>query len=798
MVSHSPAYHSSHSSHSPAVGQSVARAEDFDLLTGRARYVADLDDDRLAGCTHAVFVRSTHAHALITAPDTSAAARQPGVVGVFGPADLDVVPAGSFNSAIHPVFAQPLLAERKVRYAGEPVAVVVAESLPAAVDAAELVTVGYEPLEPVLDLDHSIASETLLFEPDGGARLQPAAPPEPPHAGGNVVIDTGWLGSDRSLPTPFDGAEVLVTHRAMNPRQSPAPIEPRAIACVWPAGGRLMVWAAVQRPHGFRDELCALYRLASDQLSVIAPDVGGGFGGKVGRTPEERLMPFLARATGRPVRWIETRSEYLVAAVQGRGERIDFTLAGTAGGRIEAVRAEVVKDAGAYPITGALLPANYTVPSACGPYAIAHAEIRARSVVTNRVATSAFRGAGRAPYLAGLEGLVDRYAATIGMDPADVRRRNLVKPGQMPYRTPTGAVYDEADYPADLDRALALAGYARLRVDQAERRRRGAVRQLGIGVACYNHVTVGGTGGGSEEACVSVLAGGRALVVTGSTSQGHGHRTTWAQLASDVLGIPVSRIEVVEGTTEAIATGVGAVGSRSLQTAGVAVHRAATEVVEQARLQAAELLEAAAADVVLDLDGGAFHVVGTPARAVTWDRLVTEAEGQGRELSCGDTFDNEGRNTFPSGTHVAVVEVDRETGAVQLVRYVGVDDAGLRVNPMIVEGQLHGGIASGVSQALGEEMRYDAGGNVVTSTFLDYQIGTADQLPFFELEASAVATSFNPLGVKGVGESGTIGATPAVHNAVLDALRPYGVEHLDLPCTPLRVWDALRRAAGPA
>jgi carbon-monoxide dehydrogenase large subunit len=379
---------------SSSVGQPLLRAEDLRFLTGRARYVADLDDARLAGRLHAVFVRSPFAHARITAIDTSAAAAAPGIAAVLSAADVDVFPPGGYSPAIGPLFAQPLLAEGTVRFAGESVAVVVGESVALAVDAAELVAVDYEPLVPVLDLDHSLAGETVLFEAGKGARVQPSAPAQPPTAGGNVVIDTGWLGSERggSSPTPFDSAEIVVTHRATNPRQSPAPIEPRAVACTWPTGDRLVVWAAIQRPHGYRDELCALYGLDTGQVTVIAPDVGGGFGGKVGRTPEERLLPYLARATSRPVSWVETRTEYQTAATQGRGERIDYTLAASSDGHIEAIKAEVVKDCGAYPLTGAVLPGAYTVPSACGPYAIAHAEIRCRSVVTNRVPTSAFRG----------------------------------------------------------------------------------------------------------------------------------------------------------------------------------------------------------------------------------------------------------------------------------------------------------------------------------------------------------------------------------------------------------------------
>jgi carbon-monoxide dehydrogenase large subunit len=559
----------------------------------------------------------------------------------------------------------------------------------------------------------------------------------------------------------------------------------------------LTVWASTQRPHGARDELARLYRLDPESILVIAPDVGGGFGGKNSRTAEEWVLPFLAREVGRPVTWIETRSEYLASATQGRGERFDLVLGGSRSGDITGLRIDMVKDCGAYPITGAVLPGGYTAPNASGPYAIGHVEFSARCVVTNRAPVSAFRGAGRGPLIAALERLLDVYAAEIGCDPADVRRQNLVRPDRMPYLTPTGGRYDEADYPADLERALGIVGYEHLRAEQSSRRARSepGERLLGVGIACYNHMTVGG---GGEEASVTIRPDGGATIVTGSTTQGHGHDVTWAQLASDVLAIPVEQIDVIEGRTDAISTGVGAVGSRSLQTAGLAVHRSATAVLELARDVAAELLEAAPGDVVLDHEERRFHVIGTPARSVGWvdvARAATQTNSSPVELSCGDSYDTEGRNTFPSGTHVAVVEVDPETGSAEVIRFVAVDDAGTVVNPMIVEGQIHGGIASGIGQVLGEIVEYDDSGNLITGTFIDYGIATADELPSFELALASVPTSFNDLGVKGVGESGTIGATAAVHNAIVDAVTGLGVTHIELPCTALRVWAAIERAA---
>ena len=432
-----------------------------------------------------------------------------------------------------------------------------------------------------------------------------------------------------------------------------------------------------------------------------------------------------------------------------------------------------------------MLAEGYTKKIANGCYDIAHVEWNSRGVLTNRPPTSAYRGAGRSPYIAALERTVDRFAAAAGLDPLDVRRLNLIRPEQMPYDTPTGARYDEADYPADLERAIEAIGLDEVRADQAQRRASGQ-RALGIGFACYNHMT---TGGGGEEASVTVRHDGSAVVVTGSTSQGHGHATTWAQIASDVLGIAPNQIQVVEGDTDAISTGVGAVGSRSLQTAGMAIHRASNEVVEEAKQWAADLLEASPDDIVLTTGIG-FHVVGTPARTVDWGQIVEASTDD--DLTCGDFYDTEGKNTFPSGAHAAVVEVDTETGAVRLLRLVGVDDAGTIVNPMIVEGQIHGGMASAIGQVLGEVIAHDEHGNQLTSSFMNYLMPTTDQLPSFELVPSAIASSFNSLGFKGVGESGTVGATGAVHNAVIDALE--GVDHLDLPCTPERVWTAITNA----
>ncbi len=743
----------------PQTGRSLLRAEDVGLLRGTAAFTADVQHPALENPCFVAFVRSPEAAGTITSIDTTDALAEPGVITAISGNELDTL--APYALPFGDELAQPMFPTTEVKFAGQVVAAVVAETQAQAVDAAELVMVDIDPTEPVLDIDHALEVATL-------EATRHASPDEP--------------ASD----APFESADVLVSLSQWSPRQLPSPMEGRSVAA-GEEDGRLLVWSAVQTPHAFKKNLATLLEMDAEQIRVVAPAVGGGFGGKVGRTVEEYLVPYLARQLGRAVRWTGTRSEYFATATQGRGERVDLTIAGSNDGTITAVRGRLVKDGGAFPLVGVVLPAGYTSKLANGCYDIDYVEFSSVAVLTNKPSTSAYRGAGRSPYVSALERAVDRFAAEVGVDPADVRRRNLIKPEQMPFTTPTGAIYDEADYPGDLERALEAIGYDALRAEQQQRRASGNTVALGVGIASYNHMT---TGGGGEEAAVSVMPDGSAIVTTGTTSQGHGHTITWAQIASDVLNIPVESISVVEGDTDAIATGVGAVGSRSLQTAGMAIHVAANDLVAEARLQAAELLEASADDIVLS-DAG-FHVIGTPARAVSWVEVVSHAPSD--EMTCGDFYDTEGRNTFPSGTHVAQVDVDTETGAVFVRRLVAVDDAGTIVNPMIVEGQLHGGIASAIGQVLGEVVLHDERGNQITSSFMDYPIPTADQLPMFDVIASGTASSFNTLGFKGVGESGVVGATGAVHNAVVDALQHLGVQHLDLPCTPERVWSAINAA----
>lgn len=749
------------------------------FLTGRASYVGDVQHKLLDGAAYAVFVRSIYAHALIKSVDLSHALTAPGVVAALSGADDHIAhPTDAYSPVFHAQHAQPLLAVGKVRFVGEPIAVVVANSSAQAVDAAELVVIDYEPLTPVVSIAQAQKDISQLF--DGFS---------------NVILtaaDSGVLtGHDADR---FQNAAVLVRQRFVNPRQVAAAIECRGAAAGWTADGHLHLWVSTQRPHRIRELVAALLGMPISHVHVIAgPFVGGGFGGKGTPGTEEQLIPQLPAIVKRPVRWNETRTENLTGAVQGRGEEVEVWLAGTSDGKFDAIRVEIAKDAGGYPSAGATLPDSYSYPMLTGPYKIDHVEYDSVVVVTSRPPVAALRGAGRAPLIAALERSVDMFAKKVGIDPAEVRRMNLIAADEMPYTTPTGATYDEADYTALLDRVLELANYSELRALQKTWRDQGSPVQLGIGLASFTHKTAGG---GTERAKVKINIDGSATVVTGTTSQGHGHAATWAQIASDELGIPMGRIKVVEGVTDEIATGVGAIGSRSLQIAGLAIHEAAQKVVLDSRALASELMEAAVADIMFDKERGVFHVSGSPTRYVGWAGLAAEAVQSNIELSCDHVHDPQGRDVYPSGCHLAVVEVDTETGRWKLVRYIAVDDAGTRVNPMIVDGQLHGGIALGIAQVMGEEVVHDDDGNPLTATFLDYQIASIDQFCQFELEAHTVRSSFNPYGYKAVGESGPMGGTPAVHNAVIDAIAHLGIEHLDIPVTPEILWRAVDSAHG--
>ncbi|HMD47158.1 MAG TPA: xanthine dehydrogenase family protein molybdopterin-binding subunit [Acidimicrobiales bacterium] len=756
------------------LGNRVLRKEDPKFLTVGGTYV---DDVRLTGALHLAYVRSPVAHARVRSIDAAEALASPGVVAVHTAADVDLAPMPPGAPFVNMAMSRPWLAETVVRFVGDLVAMVVAESREEAVDAAELVVVDYEPLPVVVGPEEAVEDRIVLF-PEAGTNLALKLPDE--------IVPFGMAKAEETEVDPnfFDGCEVVVRQRIVNQRVAPCPLEVRAAASVV-EDGRLTHWSATQAPHGVKTTLAQTFGLDESEVHVIAPDVGGGFGAKMGTCPEELLVPWVARQYGRPARWVETRMESMMALGHGRAQIQDVEIGGTREGEILAYRLAVLQDAGAYPNFGALLP-MMTRMMLTGVYEIPKFGFTSRSVVTNTNPVVAYRGAGRPEASAAIERAVDLFATEIGMDPAQVRRRNLIKKDAFPYTTPTGSTYDSGDYERCLDMALAAADYPALRAEQARRRQAGDVRQLGIGLATYVEITNGVPG--SEFGSVEVRPDGTARVLTGTSPHGQGHETAWSMIVADHLGISVEDVEVVHGDTDLVPRGVGTFGSKSLQSGGVAVHEAAGRVVEKATELASELLEANPDDVVLDKSAGRFHVVGNPTAGATWGELASAAGDDG--LSAESDFTAPGP-TFPFGTHLVVAEVDTETGMVRITRVVTVDDAGTILNPLLAEGQIHGGIAQGVAQALLEEVIYDDEGNLLTSNLADYTMVSATELPSFETTRMETPTPLNPLGAKGIGEAGTIGATPAVQNAVVDALTHLGVRHVEMPTTPLRVWRAL-------
>jgi carbon-monoxide dehydrogenase large subunit len=748
------------------LGNRVLRREDPKFLTVGGTYVDDLRDERLTGAAYVTFVRSTMAHARITSIDTTEAAQAPGVIGVFTGADIGL-PATPGLMLLNAAVLRSPLATDVVRFVGEPVVAIVTEERYQGEDAGELVFIDYEPLPVVVDMEEAAKDEVILHE----------------GAGTNVTMKLG----EELDPTLFDGCEVVVTEKINNQRVAIAPLEVRSCAAAWD-GERLTVWLSTQGPQGARDGFQGILGLEPGQVHLISPDVGGGFGAKTGVAPEEILTGWLARHLGRSMRWTENRTENMIAMGHGRAQVQTVTIGGKRDGTVEAYRLEIVADNGAYTSMGGMLP-FLTRMMAAGVYTIPKIESTSVTVVTNTTPTVAYRGAGRPEASAAIERAMDLFAAEIGMDPAEVRRKNLIPKDAFPHTTAAGATYDSGDYERALDLALESSGYADLRKEQAKRREANDPVQLGIGIAVYVEVT-GGPYAGNEVAKVEITPDGGAKVYTGTSPHGQGHVTSWSMLASEQLGIPMERIEVIHGDTDLVPVGQGTMGSRSLQLGGSAVHQASVELVELARQKAADLLEANPDDIVLDKVDGRFHVAGTPSAGRSWAEIAEQTDAP---LVVDTTF-QAASSTFPFGAHVAVVEVDTETGKVTVKRVITVDDAGVLLNPMIVEGQRHGGIAQGVGQALCEEMVYDPDGNPVTSNFADYTFISAAELPSFELVPMETPTNANPLGAKGIGESGTIGATPAVQSAVVDALSHLGIRHIDMPATPQRVWSAIQEA----
>jgi aerobic carbon-monoxide dehydrogenase large subunit len=747
------------------LGTRVLRSEDPRFLTSGGDFIESIP---LPGALHVVYVQSTAAHARVTEIDVSAARAMPGVVDVVTAHELDLAPLGPPHERMPDAMGRPLLAGDTVRFVGELIAAVVAETRAQAVDAAEIVIVEYDPLPVVVDPEDARRDTVLLF----------------PDASTNVAFTMPTRAGDDF----FDGCDVVVELRMVNQRLAPCPLEVRAAASRWEADGRLTHWACTQNPHFTRNDIAATLGVERDQVRVITPDVGGGFGAKHGAYPEELLVPWLARRLQRPVRWVETRSESMVSLGHGRAQVQHARLGGTRDGTLLAYQLRVLADVGAYPTGAALLP-YMTRMMATGVYDIPKVDVDVVDVVTNTTPIEAYRGAGRPEATAAIERMIERYATEIGIDPIELRRRNFIPADAFPFKTPTRATYDSGDYAAALDLAFETAGYAQLRAEQADRRARNDVVQLGIGVSTYVEIT--NPESEPEYGSVEVRADGSAVARTGTSAHGQGHDTAFAMLVSAETGIPFDRIEVRHGDTDDVPRGHGTGGSRSLQAGGSAIRGAVDVLIAQARDAAAELLEANPDDVVLDTNAGRFHVAGTPAIARSWADVAGASTNA--VLAAEYDFTPPGA-TFPFGAHVAVVEVDTETGDARLRRLIACDDAGRIVNPLLVDGQVHGGLAQGVAQALYEWFAYDDDGNPRTANLADYLFPSAAELPAFERIPMETPTPLNPIGAKGIGEAGTIGSTPAVQNAVIDALSHLGVRHIDMPCSPERVWRAYAAA----
>jgi carbon-monoxide dehydrogenase large subunit len=771
------------------VGKARARKEDARLITGQTNWT---DNITLPGMAYVAFVRSPYAHARITSVDVSAARQAPGVMAAFSGADF-AAEQGSLPCA-WPVTEDivmpnhPPMAVDTVRYAGEIVAAVVARDRYAAADALELVDVSYEALEPVLDME---------------AALRPGSPKV--HEAGNKSFT--WPFANGDVEAAFRDAPVVLERTYRQQRLIPSAMEPRAVVCA-PVGDEYTMWSATQIPHVLRVMLALVTGIPEQNLRVIAPDVGGGFGSKLQVTAEEVLALLLARRLGRPVKWTESRSEGNVAVHHGRDQLQRIRIAASADGRIRGLDVDLLADMGAYlmlvtpgvPLLGAFM---YNAIYKMDAY-----RFSCTGVFTTKTPTDAYRGAGRPEATYAIEHIMDDLAAHLGMDPLELRERNWIKHEEFPYTTIAGLTYDSGNYEAATAQARSLFHYDDLRKEQSERNAAGSPVRLGIGVSTFTEMcglapsrilgSLAYAAGGWENASIRMLPTGKVEVVTGSSAHGQGHETAWSQIVADELGVPFEDIRVLHGDTQVSPKGMDTYGSRSLVVGGTALVMACGKVREKARVVAAAMLEVSPSD--LEWDSGRWSVRGDPEQGKTIGEIAFAAfaahnlpEGVEPSLDSDATYDPD-NFSFPHGTHLCAVEIDTETGAVKIRSYVAVDDVGVVVNPLIVEGQVHGGIAQGIAQALYEEAAYDSSGNLITATLADYLIPSAADLPAFTTARTTTPSTGNPLGVKGVGEAGTIASTPAVVNAITDALRPLGVTDVPMPCTPERVWRAIKEA----
>jgi carbon-monoxide dehydrogenase large subunit len=777
------------------LGSRRLRREDPSLLTGEARFVDDL---QVTGALWVGTVRSPHAHARIARIDTSAALAAPGVRAAYTGDDLASAWAAPLPCAwpVTEDMRNPShlpVASGTAKYVGDIVAVVLADSRRAAADAVELVQVDYEPLPAVVDIAEA-ASDRVLVHPDLGT---------------NVSYVWDLMPDEAAVDAAFANAAHVVKERYIQQRLIPAAIEPRGVVAIpEPFDGNLTLYSSTQIPHILKVMLAVTTGLPEHKIRVVAPAVGGGFGSKLNVYAEEVLCTALAAKHGVPVRWTESRIEAAHSTIQGRGQIQDIELAADEDGRITAVRVRLIADMGAYlqlvtpgiPLLGAFL---YH-----GVYDIPAYSFRCTSVFTNLTPTDAYRGAGRPEATYAIERAIDSLGRDLGIGPVEIRRRNYIAPDKFPYSSAAGLIFDSGNYEPTLERALELARYDERRTEQEQRRASGSTTHLGIGISTYVEMcglapsrvlaSLRYSAGGWESATVRVLPTCKVQVVTGTAPHGQGHETSWSMIVADRLGISPDDIEVLHSDTAIAPMGMNTYGSRSLSVGGTAVHLATERVVEKATKIAAHMLEAAEDD--LELVDGTFRVKGTPTREVALATVAFAAftahdlpDGVEPNLEAQVTWDPP-NFTFPFGTHVAVVEIDEITGEVRLVDYVAVDDCGNQVNPLIVEGQIHGGILQGVAQALWEEARYDDDGQIHSASLADYLVPTAAEALSFTLDHTVTPSPTNPLGVKGIGEAGTIGAASTVINAVVDALAPFGVRDIAMPASPERVWSTIAAA----
>jgi len=776
--------------HPAELGRARLRKEDARLVTGQTNWT---DNITLPGMLHMAFLRSPHAHAKITRVDVSAARSRPGVIAAFSGADFGD-DQGSLPCAwpVTPdivIPAHPPMAVDEVRYVGEAVAVVVARNRYEAADAVEAIEVDYEPLPPVLDI------RTALDE--GSPKV---------HEAGNKSFE--WTFGNGDIDAAFSGAPVVLERTYRQQRLIPCAMEPRAVVAA-STGDEVTLWSATQIPHVLRVMLALVTGISEQDIRVIAPDVGGGFGSKLQVTAEEVLAVLVTRKLGRPVKWTESRSEGNMTVHHGRDQWQRIRIAADADGRIRGLDVDLLADMGAYlmlvtpgiPLLGAFMyNAIYKMDALA---------FKCTGVFTTKMPTDAYRGAGRPEATFAIERIMDELATELGMDPLELRERNWIKHEEFPFTTIAGLTYDSGNYEAATAKAKELFRYDELRQEQAERNARNDPVRLGIGISTFTEMcglapsrvlgSLSYGAGGWESASIRMLPTGKVEVVTGSSAHGQGHETAWSQIVADQLGVPFEDIRVLHGDTQVAPRGMDTYGSRSLAVGGMALVGACDKVVEKARVIAAGMIEAAADD--LEWTPGRFSVRGDPEKAVTIGEIALATfaahnlpDGVEPSLDSDHTYDPD-NFSFPHGTHLCATEVDTETGMVSIRSYVAVDDVGKVVNPLIVEGQVHGGIAQGIAQALYEEAVYDDDGNLVTTTLADYLVPSAADLPSY-VTSRTESPSDNRLGVKGVGEAGTIASTPAVVNAIVDALRPFGITDITMPCTPERVWRAIQAAPG--